>query len=429
MSSSSSSSSSFGAGAFSFFQRWGNSNSTNNGRPLPGNLRKESRSPATIDTNATPSPSSSSSSSSSSSELNNHNTKNSDIVEVSPYRSKQFDKLLSSDNVDLKALRKLAWNGVPWMYRTQVWQLLFGYMPTNRSRRITALTRKRKEYQESVANYFDNIADTERTAEETELLRQIIVDLHRTCPMMPFFHQAGVQKLMERILYIWSIRHPASGYVQGMNDLLTPLLLISLHPYVDPTNDNNNNNNSDNNSKIIDQTVVLRCDVAQISPQIMLDVEADAYWCLTKLLDDIQDHYTASQPGIQRMVLKLEDLMKRTNADLHAHLEEEGVNYVQFAFRWMNCLLLRELSMRATIRLWDTYIAEEVGGFESFHVYVCAALLQQYKPVLMDKSFQDLLLFLQDMPSTQWIEKDVELILSQAYILSSLYEGSPSHLN
>ena len=95
----------------------------------------------------------------------------------------------------------------------------------------------------------------------------------------------------------------------------------------------------------------------------------------------------------------------------------------------MNCLLLRELSMRATIRLWDTYIAEEVGGFESFHVYVCAALLQQHKPVLMDKSFQDLLLFLQDMPSTQWIEKDVEPILSQAYILSSLYEGSPSHLN
>ena len=71
-------------------------------------------------------------------------------------------------------------------------------MPTNRSRRITTLTRKRKEYQESVANYFDNIADTERTAEETELLRQIIVDLHRTCPMMPFFHQPGVQKLMER---------------------------------------------------------------------------------------------------------------------------------------------------------------------------------------------------------------------------------------
>ena len=34
-------------------------------------------------------------------------------------------------------------------------------------------------------------------------------------------------------------------------------------------------------------------------------VEADAYWCLSKLLDSIQDHYTFAQPGIQRMVFKL----------------------------------------------------------------------------------------------------------------------------
>lgn len=33
---------------------------------------------------------------------------------------------------------------------------------------------------------------------------------------------------MERILYIWAIRHPASGYVQGINDLLTPFFLVCL---------------------------------------------------------------------------------------------------------------------------------------------------------------------------------------------------------
>lgn len=34
---------------------------------------------------------------------------------------------------------------------------------------------------------------------------------------------------LERILYIWSIRHPASGYVQGINDLVTPFLTVFLH--------------------------------------------------------------------------------------------------------------------------------------------------------------------------------------------------------
>ena len=34
-----------------------------------------------------------------------------------------------------------------------------------------------------------------------------------------------IKDLMERILYLWSLRHPASGYVQGMNDLLLPYLI------------------------------------------------------------------------------------------------------------------------------------------------------------------------------------------------------------
>ena len=77
--------------------------------------------------------------------------------------------------------------------------------------------------------------------------RQIQVDLPRTNPDMPFFQQKEIQKSMERILYIWSIRHPASSYVQGMNDLLTPLLLVCMYPFA-----------SD----------VLRCDVAVLDPQV-----------------------------------------------------------------------------------------------------------------------------------------------------------------
>ena len=406
----------------SFFQKWSGSSSN-----VPGGVKKETRAAPIISVF------------SNSSNVNiidevpvmggrdrdrSGSMNGQEEAEISPYRNKQFDKILLAENIDLVALRKLAWNGVPWKYRTQVWQLLLGYMPTNKSRRSTTLIRKRKEYQESVVLYFD-IPDSDRTTEETELLRQIIVDIHRTCPMMPFFHQQGIQKLMERILYVWSIRHPASGYVQGMNDLLTPLLLVSLYPHVI----NNNSSSSSSSSSSIGQTDVLRCDVAQISIQTMLDVEADTYWCLTKLLDDIQDHYTASQPGIQRMVLKLEDLMKRIDGDLNNHFEAEGVNYVQFAFRWMNCILLRELSMRATIRLWDTYISEDVGGFENFHVYVCAALLQTYREVLLNKPFQDMLLFLQDMPSAEWGEREVEPVLSQAFILSSLFEFAQAHLS
>lgn len=43
------------------------------------------------------------------------------------------------------------------------------------------------------------------------------------------------------------------------------------------------------------------------------------------------------------------------------HLESQGVEFQHFAFRWCNCLLMRELPYRAVVRLWDTYLAEKDG--------------------------------------------------------------------
>jgi hypothetical protein len=147
-------------------------------------------------------------------------------------------------------------------------------------------------------------------------------------------------------------------------------------------------------------------------------------------MDNIQDHYTFSQPGLQRMIGRLEDLVHRLDNELHAHFLKENIQYMQFAFRWMNCALIRELPLKSIIRLWDTYFSEDYGGFENFHVYVCAVLLKEFKNQLMElSSFQDILLFLQNLPTSEWEEEDVEPILSQAFILSTLFENSPSHLS
>ena len=41
-----------------------------------------------------------------------------------------------------------------------------------------------------------------------------------------------MQCMMIRILFVWAIRHPASAYVQGINDLCAPLLLVFLSEYI-----------------------------------------------------------------------------------------------------------------------------------------------------------------------------------------------------
>jgi hypothetical protein len=124
-------------------------------------------------------------------------------------------------------------------------------------------------------------------------------------------------------------------------------------------------------------------------------IEADCYWCLTNLLAGIQDHYTSDQPGVQRMVLRLEELVQRIDADLCAHLAKVGIQFMQFAFKWMNCLLLREFSLPCVIRLWDTYISEGSNSLEDFHVYVCAAFLCQFSSQLQTMELDELFGFMQ----------------------------------
>ena len=64
------------------------------------------------------------------------------VADSRSFKEKQFDTLLEAEVVNLEELRTLSWNGVPAKWRPDVWQLLLGYLPSNRSRRETTLQRK-----------------------------------------------------------------------------------------------------------------------------------------------------------------------------------------------------------------------------------------------------------------------------------------------
>eukprot|EP00977_Amphora_coffeiformis_P003149 scaffold586_cov155-Amphora_coffeaeformis.AAC.10 len=327
------------------------------------------------------------------------------------YREVQFDKVMSADVINMEELRKLAWNGIPSRHRAAAWKILLGYLPTNQSRRAASLTRKRGEYRDAVRQHYD-IDDDTRTAQEQETLRQVLVDVPRTAPEVALFRNERIRRILARLLYVWAMRHPASSYVQGINDLATPLLVVFLADYYQ-------------GEDVLDGHVM-----NHLSEERLDELEADVYWCLTNLLSGIQDHYTSDQPGVQRMVMRLEELVRRIDADLCTHLEEMGVQFLQFSFRWMNCLLLREFDLRCVVRLWDTYISEK-DGFEGFHVYVCAAFLCQYSPQLQAMTFDEALNFFQNAKdATQdWTDTEIEMLLSQSFVLNSLFgSGQSAHL-
>ena len=231
------------------------------------------------------------------------------------------------------------------------------------------------------------------------IIHQIQVDCPRTEPNLPFFKTEKVQRSLERILICWSYRHPGTGYVQGFNDLVAVLFLVFLKPHA-----------SD-------------CGVDVLSEDSLYNVEADVYWCFTSLISQIQDHYTMDQPGVQRMISMVETVLKKVDRQMWQHFRSQGVPIFHFTFKWINCLLSRELSGSAAARLWDTLLSEE-DGFELLLTNVCVALLHSLRATLLEMGHDKLLCFL-TQEELKMSTKEVDEILSQAYIWKMTVSTEP----
>jgi hypothetical protein len=426
-------------------------------------------------------------------------------------RIRKFRTLLSLENVDLEALSKLTWNGVPEEFRGASWRLLLGYSPPSSNRRDSVLARKREEYRDLVNRYYIDLSTNGLKPEwvatlsnqENGLIHQIRIDVPRTLPHNPLFTDPRIQRALERILLMWALRHPASGYVQGINDLVTPFIVVFLReilnakasattlnesapstPQTEAVNENPNQSfqtalvpsqdiseqtslgeditnqsprsessydSDDSNSaatqnanqtetrpradsadagrpkKFSRATEDLQIDLDKVTEAEMAQMEADSYWAVSKFIDCIQDNYTSSQPGIQRSLHRLSELVGKLDPALYQHLQTQGVMFVQFAFRWVNCLLMRELPLNLVIRLWDTYIAEG-DRFPTLHTYVCASFLIAFSKDLVNSDFQTLMMFLHHLPTDNWTSDTIEPLISQAFMWQTQYGDASQQL-
>lgn len=332
------------------------------------------------------------------------NTNNQD--EDCESKLERFESLLTGTPT-IAELCKLSWSGIPVKVRATTWRLLSGYLSVNQERRQGMLERKRQDYWNLVKQYYD----TERDEAYEDTYHQIHIDVPRMNPTIPLFQQTLVQEMFERILFIWAIRHPASGYVQGINDLVTPFFVVFLQEVIS------------------DDQPFEFFSIDNLSQQQRDVIEADSFWCLSKFLDGIQDNYVFAQLGIQRKVNQLKELIQRVDNTLHRHLTQHNVDYLQFSFRWLNNLLTRELPLRCTIRLWDTYLAEN-DSFALFQLYVCAAFLLQWRNKLLEETdFQGLMLLLQNLPTQNWTGSDIGLLVAEAYHLKVVFADAPNHLH
>ncbi|XP_038692864.1 TBC1 domain family member 15-like isoform X2 [Tripterygium wilfordii] len=144
------------------------------------------------------------------------------------------------------------------------------------------------------------------------LLHQIGLDVARTDRALVFYESEANQAKLWDILSVYAWMDNDIGYVQGMNDICSPMV-------------------------------------------ILLENEADAFWCFERAMRRLRENFrcTARSMGVQTQLNTLSQIIKTVDPKLHQHLEDlDGGEYL-FAFRMLMVLFRREFSFVDALYLWE----------------------------------------------------------------------------
>lgn len=202
---------------------------------------------------------------------------------------------------------------------------------------------------------------------------------------------------MERILFIYAKLNPGIEYVQGMNEVVAPILFVFGSSSPESYQDEKKG------------AVFSRLELEQY--KLEENYEADAFFCFNSLMFDLRDLYTqdldSDRSGIQGQGEALMQLVKTVDYSVYKHLTDLDINPHFFAMRWITTLLSRELMLPDTVRLWDTLFADPTRF--DFLLKACCAMISLQRENLLRADFAGCLQILQKYPPT-----DVEEILALA---------------
>ncbi|KAE8687158.1 Ypt/Rab-GAP domain of gyp1p superfamily protein isoform 3 [Hibiscus syriacus] len=255
-----------------------------------------------------------------------------------------------------------------------------------------------------------------------ELEKMVDQDLSRLYPEHGSYFQApGCQGMLRRILLLWCLRHPESGYRQGMHELLAPLLYVlhvdverlsevrKIHEdhfidkfdgmsfeendftynfdfkkFLDCTEDEFGSQGNAKKVRSLDeldpeiQAIILLTDA--YGPEGELGIvlsdkfmEHDAYCMFEALMSgacgsvamaDFFAPFPAAEshsglPPVIEASSALYHLLSIVDSSMHCHLVELGVEPQYFAIRWLRVLFGREFSLHDLLVVWDEILTAD----------------------------------------------------------------------
>jgi hypothetical protein len=229
----------------------------------------------------------------------------------------------------------------------------------------------------------------------SDSIRQLRLDFPRTfTDDRKFFdHEISIHNA----LLVWVAHNPGISYFQGLNDLCVPIWSVVLAG---------------------GSTFPGDCGEEKEIPAWLVCT------LVSKILEDMADHYVFGQPGIQQCIGRIGNLLAKIDQPVYEHLHICNVDLLTILFRWINCLFIREFPPQLLLRVWDVCIADDLG-FRGFSVYIALAMLTSFRvSILTAADSLALMELFRASPSLSWDLQHIETLLAEAFVLKSVWHGS-----
>ncbi|XP_006055645.3 small G protein signaling modulator 1 isoform X1 [Bubalus bubalis] len=212
-------------------------------------------------------------------------------------------------------------------------------------------------------------------------LHRIEKDVQRCDRNYWYFTPANLEKLRNIMCsYIW--QHIETGYVQGMCDLLAPLLVI-------------------------------------------LDDEALAFSCFTELMKRMNQNFPHGG-AMDTHFANMRSLIQILDSELFELMHQNGdYTHFYFCYRWFLLDFKRELIYDDVFSVWETIWAAKHVSSAHYVLFIALALVEVYRDIILENNmdFTDIIKFFNEMAERHNTKQVLKLARDLVYKVQTLIEN------
>lgn len=258
----------------------------------------------------------------------------------------KFDREGRLTEVDvLKAM--IFRGGIQHELRKELWKYMLNYYEWDSTAKWRTDRRKQR-----VDDYYrmklqwKTISDEQKVKFTTMKERENLIekDVQRTDRTNVYFEGDLNPNLntMKDILMTYNMYNFDLGYVQGMSDLLAPIMVV-------------------------------------------MDNEVDAFWSFAGFMAKVESNFLMDQLHIKLQLSNLKALLEFVDSKYSDYMERNDSSNMYFCFRWILILFKREFSFPDVMRLWEVLWTDL--PCKNFHLLICIAILMMKKDDIIGNNY------------------------------------------